>query len=251
MSASTQLPLFPTAESAQDRQGTHALSYPPTRLSTLPLCERPATRLQDFGPTTLSAIELLSLIIGGEHALITATQIFTHAGGLTQVATLALDELQTFHHVGAGTAARIKAACELGRRLFREERPPTRQVRSPADAAYLVMAEMSLLEQEEVRTILLDTKNGVRSIHTIYKGSLNRAVIRVGELFRQAIRENSAAIILVHNHPSSGDPTPSPEDVRVTEVVVEAGRLLNIDVIDHLVIGHQCYVSMRERGLGF
>ncbi len=109
---------------------------------------------------------------------------------------------------------------------------------------------MSLLSQEHLRIVLLDTRNRVISIPTVYIGSLNAASVRVGEVFREAIRANSACIVVVHNHPS-GDPTPSPEDVQVTRQIVEAGSLMNIDVLDHLVIGRQRFVSMKERGLGF
>ena len=126
------------------------------------------------------------------------------------------------------------------------ERP---QVRSPADVANLLMLEMGLLEQEHLRAVLLDTKNVVLRVANVYAGNLNTAVVRVGEVFREAIRANCASIIVVHNHPS-GDPTPSPEDVRVTEQLVEAGRLLDIDVLDHLVIGRNRYVSLKERGSG-
>jgi DNA repair protein RadC len=124
------------------------------------------------------------------------------------------------------------------------------QIRSPADVANLLMLEMGLLEREHMRTVLLDTKNRVQRIVNVYAGSLNTAVIRISEIFQEAIRANSAAVIVVHNHPS-GDPTPSPEDVRVTQKIVQAGELLNIDVLDHLVIGRNRYVSMKERGLGF
>jgi DNA repair protein RadC len=112
------------------------------------------------------------------------------------------------------------------------------------------MSEMSMLEQEHLRLILLDTKNRVLGTPTIYQGSLNTSLIRVGELFREAIRANSASLILLHNHPS-GDPTPSPEDVAVTRQIAEAGKLLDIEVLDHLIIGQQRYVSLKERGLGF
>jgi len=112
------------------------------------------------------------------------------------------------------------------------------------------MLEMAGLEQEHLRTIILDTKNHVLKVHTVYIGSLNTAVVRVGELFREAVRLNSAALIIAHNHPS-GDPTPSPEDVQVTRQIVEAGKLLSIDVLDHLVIGQARWVSLKERGLGF
>ncbi len=112
------------------------------------------------------------------------------------------------------------------------------------------MLEVSLLEQEQMRAVLLDTKNNVLRVATVYTGSLNTAVVRIGEVFREAIRANCASIIVVHNHPS-GDPTPSPEDVRVTEMLVEAGKLLDIAVLDHIVIGRNRYVSLKERGLGF
>ena len=108
---------------------------------------------------------------------------------------------------------------------------------------------MMLLEQEQ-RLILLDTRNRVLQMPVIYVGSLNASVVRVGELFRAAIRENAAAIIVVHNHPS-GDPSPSPEDIQVTRQLASAGRLLDIELLDHIIIGRQRYVSLKERGLGF
>lgn len=123
-------------------------------------------------------------------------------------------------------------------------------MRSPADIANLLMLEMGLLQQEHLRAVLLDTKNQILRVATIYEGSLNTAVVRVGEVFRPAIQANCASVIIVHNHPS-GDPTPSPEDVRVTELLVEAGKLLDIEVLDHVVIGRNSFVSLKERRLGF
>ena len=112
------------------------------------------------------------------------------------------------------------------------------------------MLEMGSLEQEHLRTILLDTKNRVLESPTVYKGNVNSSIIRVSEVFRQAIRANATALIVAHNHPS-GDPTPSPEDIQVTRSIVEAGDLLGVEVLDHLIIGHQRFVSLKERGLGF
>jgi DNA repair protein RadC len=109
---------------------------------------------------------------------------------------------------------------------------------------------MGVLEQEHLRVLLLDTRNRVQAVHTLYVGNLNSSVVRVGEIFREAIKANSAAIIVAHNHPS-GDPTPSSQDVAVTEQIVRAGRLLSIEVLDHLIIAHQRFVSLKERGLGF
>lgn len=112
------------------------------------------------------------------------------------------------------------------------------------------MVEMGHLDQEELRTVLLDTKNRLQGIVTVYKGSLNASMIRVGEVYKDALRRNSAAIIVAHNHPS-GQPDPSPEDVLVTREIVAAGRLLDVECLDHLVIGQGRWVSMRERGLGW
>ena len=106
------------------------------------------------------------------------------------------------------------------------------------------------MEQEHLRTVLLDTKNYVTRVTDVYAGSLNAAVVRIGEVFRSAVRANSATIIVAHNHPS-GDPTPSPEDIRVTEMIVDAGHLLDINVLDHIIIGRNRFVSLKERGLGF
>lgn len=130
-------------------------------------------------------------------------------------------------------------------------RPIRREkIDSPFDIASLLMVEMGHLDQEELRTVLLDTKNQLQEIVTVYKGSLNTSLIRVGEVYKEALRRNSAALIVAHNHPS-GDPTPSPEDVLVTRQIVAAGELLDIDCLDHLVIGQGRWISLRERGLGF
>jgi DNA repair protein RadC len=152
--------------------------------------------------------------------------------------------------MGLAKAVQLKAALELGRRLLLTSPNDRPTVRSPGDAAALIMLDMAALEQEHMRVLLLDTRNRVIAITEVYKGSLNTSMIRVAELFRDAIRQNCAAVILAHNHPS-GDPTPSPEDIAVTKQVVEAGKLLDIEVLDHLVIGQQRYVSLKERGLGF
>jgi DNA repair protein RadC len=128
-----------------------------------------------------------------------------------------------------------------------EERPT---IHSPADAAALVQYEMSALEQEYLKVMLLDSRNQVLDIVEVYHGSLNSSQVRVGELFKVAIRRNSAAVIILHNHPS-GDPTPSPDDIALTRAIVQAGKLLDIEVLDHLVIGRGRFVSLKERGLGF
>jgi DNA repair protein RadC len=227
--------------------------YNPT-IKELPSSERPRERLLHYGASALSSAELLAIILRtglqDENVVRMAQRLLATFGNLSGLARVNAAELQREKGLGPAKVAQLQAALELGRRMLLqspEERP---QVRSPADAANLVMSEMGLLEQEQLRVMLLDTKNRVLDTPTIYVGSLNTSLIRVGELFRAAIRANCASLIVLHNHPS-GDPTPSPEDVAVTRQIVEAGKLLDIDVLDHLIIGQQRFVSLKERGLGF
>ena len=137
---------------------------------------------------------------------------------------------------------------ELNQLLYTSKERPV--INSPADAAELVKAELATLDHEELLVMLLDRRNGVRQIHRLYVGSVNSSQVRIGEIFKEAIRHNASAIIVVHNHPSL-DPTPSPEDVAVTRAMVQAGKLLDVDVLDHLVIGGDRFVSLKERRLGF
>jgi DNA repair protein RadC len=219
-------------------------------IKDIPASERPINRLVTYGPGALSTTELIAVLLGGARQLYQAQELLNKFDSLMGLARASHHELaSTVQGVGVSSAARIKAAFELGRRLMIAAPDDRPQVKSPADAANLMMAEMSVLEQEHLRIIILDSKNHVLEIHTLYIGNLNTSILRVGEVFREAIRLNAAAIIVVHNHPS-GDPTPSPEDVKVTELIVQAGHMMDIEVLDHLIIGHH-YVSLKERGLGF
>jgi len=230
-----------------------APEYHPT-IKELPSGERPRERLQNYGPGALSTAELLAIIlrtgIGGQNVLALATSLLARFHGLSGLARASVSELCQEKGLGQAKACQLKAALELGRRMLISSPDDRPQVRSPAEAANLVLLEMAFLDQEHLRVILLDTKNYVLGVTTIYVGNVNTALIRVSEVFREAIRTNAPQVIVVHNHPS-GDPTPSPEDVHVTERIVSAGKLLDIDVLDHLIIGHQRYVSLKERGLGF
>jgi DNA repair protein RadC len=220
------------------------------RVKDLPLRERPVNRLREVGPTAVSTTELLACLLQTGEALRQAQELLTRFDGLPGLARASQSEITGVDGIGPAQAARLKAALEVGRRLMVYPTDERLQVRSPADAAQLLMAEMALLEQEQLRLVLLDTKNYVIGIPTIYIGSLNTTLIRIGEMFRYALKENCAALIVAHNHPS-GDPTPSPEDVIMTSKIVEAGQLLNIEVLDHLIIGQGRFVSLKERGLGF
>jgi DNA repair protein RadC len=224
------------------------------KIQDLPTNERPRERLLLHGPSALSNAELLAIILRvgtqDENAVQVGQRLLASFDGLAGLVRASGPELMRERGLGPAKVAQVKAALELGRRLLLESPGDRPQIRSPADAANLVMSEMSLLEQEHLRVMLLDTKNRVLETTNVYVGSLNTSLIRVGELFRGAIRANCASLIVVHNHPS-GDPTPSPEDVAVTKQIVEAGKLLDVDVLDHLIIGRQRFVSLKERGLGF
>jgi DNA repair protein RadC len=230
-----------------------AVEYRPT-IRDLPVSERPRERLRERGAAALSSAELLAIILRtgtpSDNVLALASRTLARFGGLAGLAKASFGELCGERGVGEAKAAQVKAALELGRRLLSTQPQERATVQSPQDVANLVMAEMDLLDQEHLRVLLLNTKNQVLAMPEVYKGNVNSTLVRVGELFREAVREGCPALIVVHNHPS-GDPTPSRDDVEMTRQMVEAGQLLGIDVLDHIVIGRQSYVSLRERGLGF
>ncbi len=224
------------------------------RITDLHAAERPRERLAIHGAQALSNAELLAILlrvgVPGENAVQVGQRLLHDLGGLPGLHRASFDEVCQQKGIGPAKAAQIKAAIELGRRLAASQPLERPLIQKPGDAAALVQYEMSALEQEELRVILLNTRNRVLDIRTVYRGSLNSSHMRIGELFRDAVRRNAAAIIVVHNHPS-GDPAPSPDDVAVTRAIREAGKLLDIAVLDHLVIGRGRFVSLKERGLGF
>jgi len=229
-------------------------SPPSYRITDLEVTERPRERLRRLGAQALSSAELLAILlrvgVQGENAVQVGQRLINTFHGLSGLHRASFDEVCAQRGIGEAKAAQIKAAIELGRRLAAEAPEERPAVHSPQDAADLVRYEMSALEQEELHVLLLDNRNRVLHIEPVYRGSVNSSQVRVGELFKAAIRRNAAALIVAHNHPS-GDPTPSPDDVAVTRAIVQAGKLLDIDVLDHLVIAGGKFVSLKERGLGF
>jgi DNA repair protein RadC len=224
-------------------------TYKPTKLKTLPLRDQPTYRVSS-NAAACSLAELLAAVVGGAQQIEVAEGLLAHFGGdIQRIYKAHVTELGSIHGIGQQTAVRIKAALALGLRLNEPagERPV---INSPADAAALVQYEMGLLEQEYLKVMLLDTRNRVLDIVEIYHGSVNSSQVRVGELFRPAIQRMAPAIICIHNHPSQ-DPTPSPDDVSVTRAIVQAGKLLDINLLDHLIIAGNRFVSLKERGLGF
>jgi DNA repair protein RadC len=170
--------------------------------------------------------------------------------GLTGLARATDVELESVPGVGAAKAAQLAAAFELGRRLLADWPAGRWTIRSARDVAERLVLQMGRLEREELRVVLLNTKNMVLRVATVYQGNVSSSLVRVGELYRDAVRLNAAGLILVHNHPS-GDPTPSPDDLHLTAEALAAGRLLDIDLLDHLVVGHDAWVSLRDRGVSF
>lgn len=224
-------------------------TYEQPILKTMPLREQPAYRItQD--PTACNITELMAAVIGGAKQIeLSQALLARFDGDIRRLFQAHPSELAKVKGIHQATAIRIKAALNLGLRLSMPGDERT-AINSPADAAALVQAEMSLLEKEHLRTILLDRRNRVLEIVEVYQGSVNSSQVRVGEVFQAAISRHASALILIHNHPS-GDPTPSPDDVAVTRAIVQAGKLLDIDLLDHLVIGQGKWVSLKERGLGF
>lgn len=186
----------------------------------------------------------------GASALRLAEDLLRETDGVAGLLGVRFEDLRGRHGIGSAKAAQIVAAIELGRRFAEAQVKERKALHSPEDVAELLRHEIGGREQEHLVVVLLDTRNRLIRVSPVYIGSLNTSVVRVGEIFRDAVRANAAAIIVAHNHPS-GDPTPSPEDVAVTRAIVEAGRLLDLEVLDHLIIGRDRHISLRQAGLGF
>lgn len=234
-----------TAEKAQ---------YQPM-IRDLPQGERPRERLREYGPRYLSNTELIAILLRtglqGENVLSMASRLLATFDGLAGLGRSSFAELCAQRGLSEAKVCQLLAALELGRRYVSLAPQERAAIHSPEDVANLLMAEMSGFDQEHLKVLLLSTKNEVMSVHEIYVGNVNSSVIRAAEVFRPAIRDNAPSIIVVHNHPS-GDPTPSPEDVNITQELVSAGKLLSIELLDHMVIGSgNRFVSMNEKRLGF
>src|SRR6266700_2708461 len=248
---------MPTIEISSDRENiipfpnsnNTRVEYHPT-MHDLPSDERPRERLQNHGPQALSNAELLAIILRTgttrDNVLELAGKLLAKYGGLGGLMRAEFGELCSEYGLGEAKACQLKAALEIGRRLGTLQTDEKYQIKSPVDAANLVMMEMTYLDHEQMRILVLDTKNQVVDNINRYRGTVNSSVLRAAEIFRPAIMRNCPGVIVCHNHPS-GDPTPSPEDISVTEQLVEAGRVLDIELLDHLVIGNQRFVSLKER----
>ena len=220
----------------------------------LPAAERPRERLVARGAAGLSSAELIGLLwaTGSRQASVAtmAEDALVRCDGLSGLASASPRELEQVPGVGPARAAQLTAAFELGRRAVVDWPAGRWTIGRPRDLAVRLTAELGHLPREELRVVLLDTRNGVLAMPTVYRGNVSAALVRIAELFRDAVRLHASRLILVHNHPS-GDPSPSPDDLHLTAEAVAAGRLLDITVLDHLVVGHGSWVSLRDRGVAF
>ena len=254
-------PVDPAAEPEAKRVDEHVssghdapVSYQPTILD-LPPCERPRERLREHGPRYLNNAELVAILlrsgVAGENAINVAMRILAEFDGLAGLARAGYSELCKLRGLNHAKTSEIMAALELGRRIASLAPEERAQISCPQDAASLLIAEMEPQVQEHLVVLLLNTRNQVVARRTIYIGTVNSSAVRPAEVLRPAIRENAPSIIVAHNHPS-GDPTPSPEDISVTRDLAAAGKLMDIELLDHLVIGHGGrFTSLKEKRLGF
>ncbi|PZD94116.1 hypothetical protein DNH61_19370 [Paenibacillus sambharensis] len=221
-------------------------------LRDVPNEDRPRERMMTIGAEALSHAELLAILLRtgtrNESAVHLASRILSSCGGLRNLTDMSLAELTAIRGIGPAKAVQLRAGIELGRRLSQSRDEDRLTIRRPQDAADYLMEEMRYLKKEHFVCLFLNTKNQVIGRETLSIGTLNASLVHPREVFRAAMKCSSASLVCVHNHPS-GDPSPSPEDIAITERLCKAGELVGIDVLDHIVIGDNRYVSLKEQGL--
>jgi len=223
------------------------------KIKDIPQNERPKEKLLTYGAECLSNSELLAIILRtgtqGENVLQLSSRLLAELEGLDGILSASFNDITSIKGIKEGKASQILALSELFRR-FRtlKAMKKSTKINSPKDLANLLMGEMNELTQEVLKVILLSTKNMIIGSKDVFKGSLNMSVVHPREIFKQAIDKNSASIIICHNHPS-GDPTPSKEDINITLRIKECGNIMGIQLVDHIIIGNNKFVSLKERGL--
>lgn len=220
-------------------------------IKDFPQDERPRERFVLNGPQSLSNHELIAILLRtgtkDESVLQLANRLITHFEGLRLLKDASLDEITAIKGIGSAKAIQLLAAVEIGRRISTLTYDDRYTIRSPEDGANYVMHDMRFLSQEHFVCLYLNTKNQVLHKQTIFIGSLNASIVHPREVFKEAFRRSAASIICIHNHPS-GDPTPSREDIEVTKRLAESGKIIGIEVLDHLIIGENKFVSLKEKG---
>jgi len=219
----------------------------------LPISERPRERLQKLGVDALSAQEILALILGrgiaGESVMVTAQRLLSQFGNLKGIANASVEELSQVKGIGLAKASQIKAAFELANRLEGySEAGDKPLVKTPEEVVNLVRSRLKGKKKEYFLALLLDTRNQLIKVAEISVGSLDSSIVHPREVFKEAISASAASVIFVHNHPS-GDPTASEDDIKLTKRLAEAGEIVGIDVLDHIIIGDKTYLSLKREGL--
>lgn len=222
------------------------------KMKDMPVGQRPRERLIREGARVLSDPELIAILLrtgdSNKSAVELATEVLSRFSGLKNLVQTGVEELTVIKGIGPVKAAQLKAAIEIGRRLASATQCHQPAIRGPEDAASLVMEEMRHFDREHFCALLLNTKHQLIAQEVISIGTLNSSLVHPRELFKTAIKRSASAIILVHNHPS-GDPTPSSEDREITRRLQEAGSIIGIEVLDHIVIGDNKFISFRDKGM--
>jgi DNA repair protein RadC len=217
----------------------------------LPRPERPRERLQKFGPEALSAQELLALVIGRgipkKSVMNIAQELLARFGNVKAIGQATIEELSQIKGIGLAKAAQIKACFELGRREELEPELKDFNIKDPEAVVKAIRASIKDKAKEHFKLILLNPRNKIIGISTISIGTLNASLVHPREVFKDAIVHSAASVVLAHNHPS-GDPEPSEDDLKITKKLVESGKILGIEVIDHIIIGKNDYYSFRGKG---
>jgi DNA repair protein RadC len=238
------------SEQEADSRASESTYVP--RIRDIPAEERPRERLRDFGASNLQTAELLAIILrtgsDKQSALSMASSLLARHGGLGGLARLSFDDLMNEHGVGPAKAAEIQALFQLAIRYRKLETEDRLFVRTPMELHALLGDEMALFDQEHLRVVLLNTRNQVMAIREVYIGTVNSAQVRIAEVLREAIRQNAPNFILVHNHPS-GDPLPSSDDVAMTKQMAAAAKQMEIELLDHVIIGDRRFASLKQMGL--
>ena len=219
----------------------------------LPVSERPRERLQQFGAESLSAAELLALIMGrgiaGESVMVTAQRLLSHFGSLKGIADASLEELSQVRGIGVAKAAQFKAAFELANRAeVYSETSKKPVIKSPKDVFGLVSQRLKAEKREHFLAILLDSRSRLIKVCQIPVGSLDASIVHPREVFREAVVASAASVIFAHSHPS-GDPTASDDDIGLSKKLAQAGEIMGIDVLDHIIIGSNDYLSLKRQSL--
>lgn len=219
--------------------------------NNIPKTERPRERMLELGAQYLSNIELIAILIGSgtkeESVIDLSSRVLMHFEGLKLLKEATIEELTAIKGIGPAKGVVILAALELGRRLSKYQPEERYVIRSPEDGADYVMEDLRTLNQEHFVALYLNTKNQIIHTQTIFIGTLNSSVVHPREIFKEAVRRSAASLIVAHNHPS-GDPTPSPEDIHVTKRLVKSGKIMGIELLDHIIIGNRKYISLKEEG---